>query len=443
MSLSAVLSNAISGLAVAQNALGVTRSNVANVNTEGYTRKLAQQEAVVIDGAAPVRRRWTPTRAVDEFVTPGCASSRACSAAARCSSELHDQIQDRLFGAPGDADRGLTNLIGRVAARPRRWPARPMSAALAAAFLGAAQDLGGRLGECGRGPAGMRGDADQRIAGTTASINAELRVAGRRQRSDRPRRRRRRPARSPRPAAGRASRPRSSLPSTRQDDGTVAVYTRTGQVLLDRRPASWSTMPAATVGAGTSFGPIRMFRADEIDPATGVPPSGATGAVLVPGGVRAELHARAPGRRRTADATPADRLAVAGRPAAGPARGPRPSPARARRPAGRARGLAGFALNAAHNAAVPYPPPGQLVGTRTDTGSFAAPPAPARPTWPSSTRAPAAAVATLGIDVAAATDAAGARRTDRRPGSAASARPASNASGRAADHRSAPARRWP
>ena len=45
MSLSAVLSNALSGLAVAQNALSVTSNNVANVNTEGYSRKLAQQEA--------------------------------------------------------------------------------------------------------------------------------------------------------------------------------------------------------------------------------------------------------------------------------------------------------------------------------------------------------------------------------------------------------------
>ena len=38
MSLNAVLSNALSGLSVAQNALAVTANNVANVNTEGYSR---------------------------------------------------------------------------------------------------------------------------------------------------------------------------------------------------------------------------------------------------------------------------------------------------------------------------------------------------------------------------------------------------------------------
>ena len=53
----------MSGLAVAQNALGVTSGNVANVNTEGYTRKLAQQEAVLIDGrGAGARATRRPAR---------------------------------------------------------------------------------------------------------------------------------------------------------------------------------------------------------------------------------------------------------------------------------------------------------------------------------------------------------------------------------------------
>ena len=64
MSLSAVLANAVSGLAVAQNALSVTSGNVANVNTEGYTRKLAQQEAVLIDGRGARDRHGARRRRV-------------------------------------------------------------------------------------------------------------------------------------------------------------------------------------------------------------------------------------------------------------------------------------------------------------------------------------------------------------------------------------------
>ena len=42
MSLSTTLSNALSGLQVAQQALAVTANNVANANTPGYSRKVAE-----------------------------------------------------------------------------------------------------------------------------------------------------------------------------------------------------------------------------------------------------------------------------------------------------------------------------------------------------------------------------------------------------------------
>ena len=68
MSLNAVLANALSGLSVAQNALAVTANNVANVNTEGYSRQVAQQEAVVLDGRGAGARALPTTRAVDELL---------------------------------------------------------------------------------------------------------------------------------------------------------------------------------------------------------------------------------------------------------------------------------------------------------------------------------------------------------------------------------------
>ena len=48
MSLTATLANALSGLKVAQRALSVTANNVANANTQGYSRKVLSQEAVII-----------------------------------------------------------------------------------------------------------------------------------------------------------------------------------------------------------------------------------------------------------------------------------------------------------------------------------------------------------------------------------------------------------
>ena len=334
MSLSAVLSNAMSGLAVAQNALSVTSSNVANVNTEGYTRKLAQQAAVVIDGRGAGAQALDTTRAVDAFVDARLRQQQGVLGRSEVLSEFHGQIQDRLFGAPGDADRGITTLIGQVAAAAEALAGAPDQAALAASFLGAAQDLSGRLASAAKDLQALRGDADQRIAGTLGEINAELRsladVNGQIARGgagtdllDR------------RDQLVASLATKIELTVYDQDDGTVALYTGTGQTLLDRSARQLVYDPAATVGPDTVFGPIRIYRADQLDPATGVPQSGATGADPGAGRRPRRAAARAPGRRR-ARRGPADRLAVAGRPPAGPARSPRPSPARTRRPAGRA-----------------------------------------------------------------------------------------------------------
>ena len=115
MSLTAVLSNALSGMAVAQSALGVTSSNVANVNTEGYTRKLAQQAAVIVAGRGAGAQALDATRAVDEYLGARIREQQATLGRSEVLAQFQSQIQDRLFGAPGDVDRGLASVIGRIA----------------------------------------------------------------------------------------------------------------------------------------------------------------------------------------------------------------------------------------------------------------------------------------------------------------------------------------
>ena len=70
-------------------------------------------------------------------------------------------------------------------------------------------------------------------------------------------------------------------------------------------------------------------------------------------------------------------------------------------------GLARYALNAAHNAAVPYPPPGSLAGTRTDTADFAGAARSGTAYLAVIDLATGDAVTTIAVDVAGAADAAG------------------------------------
>ena len=405
MSLNAVLSNALSGLAVAQNALTVTSNNVANANTEGYSRQVAQQETLVIDGRGAGARAVATTRMVDELLSARLREQQARVGCSQILDSVHEQIQDRLFGAPGDADRGLGNLISRVATAAETLAAGPYQTALAQGFVGAAQDLARGIETAGAEVQSLRRELDSRIAGTLADINGDLAQLA-----------------ELNEALGRAGtgpelldRRDGLLASLAEkleiavafrDDGSATVYTRAGQPLLDVTLRQLLYAPAATVGPDTSFGAIRSFRADDIDAATGSPVAGASGSLLVSGGVRAVLTPEL-----AADSTPdASQLVVSSlrggslqglleaRDLLLPALGDQ---------LGELASVARFTLNAAHNSASPYPPPTALAGTRTDTASFAAAVRSGTAYVAVIDGATGAVAATIALDIGGATNAAG------------------------------------
>lgn len=370
MSLIAALNNAMSGLRVAQHALDVTANNVANVNTEGYTRKIVQQEAVILEGRGAGARAVDPTRAVDDFLSARVLEQQARLGRTETLSSFHEQVQERLFGAPGDGDRGIGLRISRLAAAAEGLAAGPDKPALASGFIGAAQDLAREISTAGAEVQILRREADQAVGQEVAAINRDLlalhdlnlevlRVGARPELLDR------------RDTLLRGLAGRLDVSIAREDRGTISLYTRAGQPLLEATPRQLTYQPAAIVDADVSFGAIRLYRAEEIDPGTGVPVAGATGSVLVTGGIRAALTPEL-----AADAVPdAEQRIVS------PLRGGRLQGLLEARDGllpeladqlGELAGLLRHSLNAAHNDAVAQPPPDRLVGTRRDPGAFAA-----------------------------------------------------------------------
>ncbi len=67
MSLSSIRSIATSSLSAAQYQMSVTSSNVANADTEGYTRKTATQAAVVTSGVGTGVTITAVTSSVDKY----------------------------------------------------------------------------------------------------------------------------------------------------------------------------------------------------------------------------------------------------------------------------------------------------------------------------------------------------------------------------------------
>lgn len=101
MSLALSLSAAIAGLQAAQNGLDITAQNVANVNTEGYTRKEHNQISWVVDGNPAGVKSLAFSRVVDESLILGLRSEVGSTEELAAKQTYMLRITD-LFGSPSD-----------------------------------------------------------------------------------------------------------------------------------------------------------------------------------------------------------------------------------------------------------------------------------------------------------------------------------------------------
>ncbi len=99
MSLNSIMNIATSGLKTAQAQLRVTADNIANVDTPGYIRKVADQSAAVTNGYGAGVDITRVRLATDRFLQAASLSAGADAARQTVRYELYDQIQNQ-FGDP-------------------------------------------------------------------------------------------------------------------------------------------------------------------------------------------------------------------------------------------------------------------------------------------------------------------------------------------------------
>lgn len=99
MSLNSIMNIATSGLKAAQSQLRVTADNIANVDTPGYIRKVADQSAAVTNGFGSGVDVTRVRLATDRFLQAASLSAGADAARQTVRYELYDQIQNQ-FGDP-------------------------------------------------------------------------------------------------------------------------------------------------------------------------------------------------------------------------------------------------------------------------------------------------------------------------------------------------------
>lgn len=109
MSLNSIMNIATSGLKTAQSQLRVTADNIANVDTPGYIRKVADQSAAVTNGYGSGVDGTRVRLATDRFLQAASLSAGSDAARQTVRYELYDQIQNQ-FGDPSSD----TNFFAQV-----------------------------------------------------------------------------------------------------------------------------------------------------------------------------------------------------------------------------------------------------------------------------------------------------------------------------------------
>ena len=112
MSLDLTLRNALSGIQTSQAALQTISNNIANVNTEGYARKIADTSSRVVDGRGFGVEVGEIKRSVDEGILKLLRKETAVSEKLKQKENFMSQI-NKFFGRPED-NSSITHMLSLI-----------------------------------------------------------------------------------------------------------------------------------------------------------------------------------------------------------------------------------------------------------------------------------------------------------------------------------------
>lgn len=172
MSLNSIMTAGQSGLTAAQMQLRVVSDNVANVNTPGYVRKVAEQSSLVSQGVGTGVEVTRVRLATDRFLQAASMSASAEAQRQGVRHELFDRIQG-LFGDPGGPS-GFFAQVDEMFAAFAATAEDPASSPSRQAAIFGIQSLFDEGGRILRQVQSVREDADGRIKSAVDRANGLL-----------------------------------------------------------------------------------------------------------------------------------------------------------------------------------------------------------------------------------------------------------------------------
>jgi flagellar hook-associated protein FlgK len=172
MSLSLALNNALSGLNVNQRALSTVSHNIANANTEGYSRQSVEQDAVYLGEVGAGVRIADISRKVDQYLMRSLQTQSSSVGRTEVITTYHDRMQV-LLGEPGSNNtideyiESFFNSVQALAETPERISHRETA-------VDTGITLARELSTLAEGLEDLRFQADQDIREAVRTVNIEL-----------------------------------------------------------------------------------------------------------------------------------------------------------------------------------------------------------------------------------------------------------------------------
>jgi flagellar hook-associated protein 1 FlgK len=264
MSLTQALNSAITGLNTAQSRISITSSNIANVNTPGYSRKIAGQESITLNGQGAGVQISDVTRNVNSGLQSELRGELGKAGTAQVRDEFYQRIQV-LFGSP-QSNSAISQRISDLSDAFEQLNSSPEQNSPKVQVLSAATQLVDSFGKLSDQIQSLRSDTDNSIdqeikdANTLLSQIAKLNTDIVR--------------------LGNIDQPTTELRDQRdqkvnslskiintstytRDDGSMVIFTANGsRPLLDRSPATLDFAPTAGYEPGSSGSGISLDGVD-------------------------------------------------------------------------------------------------------------------------------------------------------------------------------------
>jgi len=172
MSLNVSLLTAISGLTATRTAIDMASQNIANANTEGYSRKAVNLESQNILGMGAGVRVSSITRSVDEFLLRDLRVQTGSLGATQIQKQFFDRMQD-LFGSLS-SNSSLSNQITSLDTALQALAITPEGVSQRLDVVNAALTMAQRFNAMSNDVQKLRLEAEVEISAAVQDVNFQL-----------------------------------------------------------------------------------------------------------------------------------------------------------------------------------------------------------------------------------------------------------------------------